>query len=98
MKAIFKYNVLAHLPETLRPLEKLAFNCWFSWNHDVGALFRRMDVELWESCKHNPVYMLRAISQQRLEERVVASCVVGRIELQDVDRLAAIANLSRVRP
>jgi starch phosphorylase len=27
-----------------------------------------MDAELWELSKHNPVYMLRAISQQRLEE------------------------------
>jgi starch phosphorylase len=27
-----------------------------------------MDVELWESSRHNPVYMLGAISQERLEE------------------------------
>ena len=27
-----------------------------------------MDPELWESSKHNPVYMLRAISQERSEE------------------------------
>ena len=68
MKAIFKFNVLAKLPDRLKSLEGLAFNCWFSWNHDAGGLFRRMDAELWESSKHNPVYMLRAISQQRLEE------------------------------
>ena len=68
MKAIFKYNVLARLPESLRRLESLAFNLWFSWHHGVSEIFRRMDADLWESCKHNPVYMLRAISQERLEE------------------------------
>jgi starch phosphorylase len=68
MKAIFKYNILASLPQKLKPLEKLAFNLWFSWHHDIANLFRRMDTELWESSKENPVYMLGAISQERLEE------------------------------
>ncbi|MCK4390940.1 MAG: alpha-glucan family phosphorylase [Desulfobacterales bacterium] len=68
MKAIYIYNVLARLPERLKPLEKLAYNLWFTWHHDIGNLFRRMDPQLWEFSKHNPVYMLGAISQERLEE------------------------------
>ena len=68
MKAIFKYNILASLPPRLKPLKKLAHNLWFSWHHDIANLFRRMDTELWESSKQNPVYMLGAISQERLEE------------------------------
>ena len=68
MKAIYIFNVLARLPERLKPLEKLANNLWFSWHHDIGNLFRRMDAELWESSKHNPVYMLGAVSQDRLGE------------------------------
>jgi len=68
MKAIFKYNILAKLPGRLMPLEKLANNLWFSWHHDIVNLFRRIDGELWESSKENPVYMLGAISQERLEE------------------------------
>ncbi len=68
MKAVYKYNVLARLPERLRPLDKLANNLWFSWRHDIGSLFRRMDRELWESSRNNPVYMLGAINQVRLEE------------------------------
>jgi len=68
MRAIYTYNVLAELPERLKPLQGLAHNLWLSWHHDVGNLFRRMDPELWESSKHNPVYMLGAISQERLEE------------------------------
>ena len=68
MKAIYIFNVLASLPERLKPLEKLANNLWFSWHHDIGNLFRRMDAELWESSKHNPVRLLGAISQERLGE------------------------------
>lgn len=68
MKAIFKYNILASVPQRLKPLEKLAYNLWFSWHHDIANLFRRMDGDLWESSKQNPVYMLGAISQERLEE------------------------------
>ena len=68
MKAIYKYNVLSRLPERLKPLETIAYNLWFSWHHDVAHLFRRMDSELWERCKHNPVYMLGNISQERLDD------------------------------
>jgi starch phosphorylase len=68
MKAIYIYNVLAKLPARLKPLEGLANNLWFSWHHDIGNLFGRMDPELWESSKRNPLYMLGAISQQRLQE------------------------------
>ena len=68
MKAIYIFNVLARLPERLKTLQELANNLWFSWHHDIGNLFRRMDADLWESSRHNPVYMLGNINQERLEE------------------------------
>ena len=68
MKAIYIFNVLAKLPDRLKPLEMLANNLWFSWHHEIPALFRRMDPELWETLKRNPVHMLGAISQKRLTE------------------------------
>ena len=68
MKAIYIYNVLAILPDRLKPLKALAHNLWFSWHHNISNIFMRMDLELWESSRHNPVYMLGAIGQERLEE------------------------------
>jgi len=68
MKAIYKYNVLARLPERLKTLEKIAYNLWFSWHHDVAHLFKRMDPDLWDTSKHNPVYMLGNINQERMDE------------------------------
>jgi len=80
MKAIYIYNVLARLPERLKPLEKLANNLWFSWRHEISDLFRHMDAELWDSSKHNPVYMLWNISQERLEELAEDAGFLARMD------------------
>ncbi len=68
MKAIYRYDVLASLPARLKPLEELAYNLRFTWRHEVSDLFRRMDPDLWEASKHNPVYLLGNIDQERLED------------------------------
>ena len=80
MKAIYTYNVLSTLPARLKPLEALANNLWFSWHHDIGNLFRRIDAELWESSKHNPYYMLGAVSQERLEELSVDAGFLAQMD------------------
>jgi starch phosphorylase len=80
MKAIYIFNVLASLPERLKPLEKLANNLWFSWHHDIGNLFKGMDAELWESSKHNPVYVLGAISQERLKRLAEDAGFLARMD------------------
>ncbi|NVM20828.1 MAG: alpha-glucan family phosphorylase, partial [Desulfobacterales bacterium] len=92
MKAIYKYNVLARLPERLKPLENLAFNLWFSWHHDIALLFGRMDAELWDSSKNNPVYMLGAISQDRLEELAEDAAFLAEMERvhEDLERYLSV--------
>lgn len=64
---IRSFVVSPRLPESLEPLRVLAYNLWWSWNPPAVDLFRRLDVELWEQCGHNPVALLGQISQQRLE-------------------------------
>lgn len=56
------------LPQRLRPLSGLARNLWWAWHPDAVTLFTRMDPELWEETKHNPVKLLGQISQARLEQ------------------------------
>lgn len=56
------------MPEKLRRLPEIAYNLWWSWNNDARALFRRLDLTLWRSSQHNPVQMLREISQEKLAE------------------------------
>lgn len=60
-------QVFPRLPERLSPLVDVAYNLHWSWDHDTIALFRRMDLNLWEEAHHNPVLLLGMIKQERLE-------------------------------
>ncbi|AFZ49218.1 alpha-glucan family phosphorylase [Dactylococcopsis salina] len=68
MKPIRTFNVSPSLPPKLEPLKKLAYNIHWDWNVETKDLFRRLDNQLWESCRHNPVALLGNISQSRLAE------------------------------
>lgn len=70
MQPIRTFNVSPSLPARLEPLRKLAYNLLWDWNVETKDLFRRLDPDLWESSRHNPVLMLGTISQARLLEVV----------------------------
>jgi starch phosphorylase len=69
-RRIRTFTVLPHLPERLQPLHKLAYNMWWSWNHEAVFLFRRIDEELFEQVENSPVKLLGTIEQSRLEQLV----------------------------
>ncbi|MER3416900.1 MAG: alpha-glucan phosphorylase [Gemmataceae bacterium] len=62
------FVVLPQLPERLQPLQRLAYNLWWSWNPDAVFLFRRIDPELFETVEHSPVKLLGQVAQSRLDE------------------------------
>lgn len=68
MQPIRTFNVSPSLPQRLEPLRTLAYNLYWDWNVDAKDLFRRLDRDLWESSRHNPVLMLGTIAQTRLQE------------------------------
>ena len=68
MRPVKTFHVQPALPERLRPLEDLAYNLRWSWDHETISLFRRLDRDLWEESGHNPVLMLGSIAQERLRE------------------------------
>jgi starch phosphorylase len=68
MKPVQTFTVVPNLPPALERLRDLAYNLRWSWNHEVIALFRRVDRDLWESTNHNPVAMLGLLDQERLDE------------------------------
>ena len=68
MKPIKTFSVIPSLPEELKSLWNLAYNLRWAWNHDTIELFMRLDSDLWEESGHNPVLMLGAIDQNRLEK------------------------------
>ncbi len=53
--------VAAELPERIARLNELAYNIWWAWNADAIALFKGLNVNLWEKVSHNPVAMLKEI-------------------------------------
>jgi len=67
MKPIRTFTVIPSLPAPLERLRDLAYNLRWAWNHETIELFRRLDDDLWEASGHNPVLMLGAIDQTRLE-------------------------------
>jgi starch phosphorylase len=67
MKTI-SFTVRANVPPPLEPLAALANNLWLSWNFDAVKLFMRLDSEVWEESRQNPVLALGRVSQQRLEQ------------------------------
>lgn len=63
-----RFQVSPVIPESLQPLADLARNLWWSWHNDAIDLFIRVDQDLWQKTRHNPVQMLGLVSQQRLDE------------------------------
>jgi len=68
MHTIRTFTVKPSLPEPLEPLRVIARNLFWSWDMEIIELFRRIDYELWKQVRHNPVKLLGAVSQARLED------------------------------
>jgi starch phosphorylase len=66
----FSIEVQPVIPEKLSGIMTLANDLLYSWDRGVRGLFYRLDIELWESCQHNPKVFLRQIAQQKLDEAV----------------------------
>src|SRR6476661_3217314 len=69
----------AELPGPLQPLERLAWNYWWSWSADGASLFRDLDAEIWEECEHNPRQLLAKTSAYRLAQAATDPVYLERI-------------------
>ncbi len=63
-KAMAKFK----LPDTLKDLERLAKNLWWTWHHEAVDLFSSIDIELWEAVRHNPLALLNALQYDQFLE------------------------------
>jgi starch phosphorylase len=57
-------------PDSLRlreRLENVGHNLWWSWDHRFARVLSRIDDELWEHLRHNPVAFVRDVTPDRLE-------------------------------
>jgi len=67
MPKVRSFTVWPQLPDSLKPLETIARNMFWSWNPEFEELFKRIDGNLWSACSHNPVKLLGNVPQERLE-------------------------------
>ncbi len=74
------FTVVPSIPEPLQPLQEIAQNLWFSWNKNAIKLFQRLDPVLWRETHHNPVLLLRSISQKRVDEMAKDEGFLAQIE------------------
>ena len=68
MPTLRPFTVVPRLPEHLERLRGLAYNLWWTWNHDARELFDVLDPDLWERTHQNPVSLLARIPQERLDD------------------------------
>jgi len=71
-----------NLPRRIRRLGELVYNLWWTWNPDAQRLFIRIDRELWERTKHNPIRFLQMIPRTTLN-----AITQDRYYLESYDRI-----------
>jgi starch phosphorylase len=79
MRPLYTFTVRPSLPPDLEPLSELANNLMWSWDHELIALFNRMDPDLWDETWHNPVMMLGRMTQERLVELAADDSFVSQL-------------------
>lgn len=55
-------TIKMRIPESLKNVERLAHNLWWTWNNEAIELFKSMDPDLYRECGKNPVAMLGRMS------------------------------------
>lgn len=77
---LLPFEVAATLPRSLRGLERLARNFWWSWDPDAVELFEELSPDAWEGSGHNPVGLLRQVSPEDVAARGEDKAYVARLE------------------
>jgi glycogen phosphorylase len=67
------------LPLSLRPLESLSWNYWWSWSAYGSGVFRDLDPELWEEYEQNPRMLLAKTAEYRLAQMATDPIYIERV-------------------
>ncbi len=61
-------TVKSHIPASLKKIEEMSRNLWWTWNIEGLDLFRSIDKDLFRKVNQNPVELLNRLSYDRLME------------------------------
>ena len=56
------------LPQEIEGLKEISLNLWWTWNARGRNLFKLLNPYLWKETRHNPIAMLKSMSQKELNE------------------------------
>lgn len=81
------FEVVSDLPDSLRPLDRLARNFRWTWHHETRDVFRSIDKDLWDNTHHNPIDFLHRIDQERLNRLAADHVFLAKLKAceQDLD-------------
>jgi starch phosphorylase len=65
-----KNIALPKLPKEIEGLEKISLNLWWTWNPRGKALFKLISPYLWKESGHNPIKLLKSLSENDLQSLV----------------------------
>ena len=82
-KILHRFTVVPSLPEELAALQRIAYNLWWSWDIEAINLFKRLDPELWQETRHNPVEMLGILQQATLDNLKADEGFMAHLRLVD---------------
>jgi len=68
VKPQLEFLVRPSLPPALARMTEIAYNLLWCWDHNIRAIFRRLDPQLWRATGHNPVLMLSQLTPAALEK------------------------------
>lgn len=88
VKAIRRFTVRTVLPESIRPLARLATNLRWSWHLETRELFEQLNPDAWAESAHDPVTFLGLVSREELQRLAADQDVVRRVHeaAADLDR------------
>ena len=82
-RRIHHFTVVPSLTGELAALQKLAYNLWWTWEPEGVELFKRLDIDLWQQTRHNPVEMLGILQQTTLETLVADEGFMSQLKRVD---------------
>jgi glycogen phosphorylase len=79
VRALRRFTVRAHLPDSLAALGTLATNLRWTWHPPTQDLFATLDPQVWSNVGHDPLRLLAEVPAERLrrlarDENFLARC------------------------
>ncbi len=66
--------------EIISSLHEIAYNLWWTWNPEAQEIFAELSPYTWRFSNHNPVAVLKHVSEQELSSRLHETDFSQRIE------------------